>query len=174
MIHKLKTLILSLSLLFSFSIPLLASAPALADSQGQTDINNCIKQGSNIDLTGITGDASTCKNNDVSNTGGTDLTTLVKKIINILSVVVGAVAVIMIIYGGFRYVTSAGNDSAVGSAKNTILYAVVGLVIVALAQIIVHFVLNNITSAGSSGGGSGSSGGTSAPGQSSPGGRGGV
>jgi hypothetical protein len=47
----------------------------------------------------------------------------------------------MIIYGGFRYVTSGGNDASVSGAKNTIIYALIGLVIVALAQVIVHFVL---------------------------------
>ena len=51
----------------------------------------------------------------------------------------------MIIFGGFRYITSGGNDNNVSSAKNTILYAVIGLVIVALSQFIVRFVLNTAT-----------------------------
>lgn len=63
-------------------------------------------------------------------------------IINIFSWIIGAVSVIMIIYGGFRYITSGGNDTGVKDAKNTILYAIIGLVIVALAQIIVNFVLS--------------------------------
>jgi hypothetical protein len=50
----------------------------------------------------------------------------------------------MLIYGGFRYVTSAGNDTAVATAKKTITYALIGLIIVAFAQVIVHFVLNNV------------------------------
>jgi hypothetical protein len=54
---------------------------------------------------------------------------------------VGFVAVIMIIIGGLKYVTYSGDSSNINSAKNTILYAVVGLVVVALAQIIVKFVL---------------------------------
>ena len=69
----------------------------------------------------------------------------IAQIVNILSVVVGIVAVVMMIVGGFRYVTSAGNDQAVKSARNTILYALIGLVIVALAQIIVKFVLHKTT-----------------------------
>jgi hypothetical protein len=52
------------------------------------------------------------------------------------------VAVIMIIYGGFRYITSGGDSNRVGSAKNTLIYAIIGLIIVALAQLIVHFVLS--------------------------------
>jgi TRAP-type C4-dicarboxylate transport system permease small subunit len=67
---------------------------------------------------------------------------MIKKIINILSVIVGVVAVIMIIIGGFRYITSGGSSDKVTGAKNTILYAIIGLIIVALAQVIVRFVLN--------------------------------
>jgi TRAP-type C4-dicarboxylate transport system permease small subunit len=73
----------------------------------------------------------------------TGFTNLLKKIINILSVVIGVIAVIMIIIGGFRYITSGGKQESVTAAKNTILYAIIGLVIVALAQIIVRFVLSN-------------------------------
>ena len=74
----------------------------------------------------------------------TTVNDIIKKVINILSWVVGVVSVIMIIIAGFKYVTSGGNDSSVSSAKNTILYAIVGLVIVALAQVIVRFVLSNL------------------------------
>lgn len=70
------------------------------------------------------------------------LTTLIKLIINIISVVVGVVAVIMIVFGGLKYITSGGESSNVSSAKNTILYAIIGLVVVALAQFIVRFVLD--------------------------------
>ena len=70
-----------------------------------------------------------------------DVATLV---INILSWVVGILSVIMIIIAGFRYVTSGGKNESVTGAKNTILYAIVGLVIVALAQVIVRFVLSNV------------------------------
>jgi hypothetical protein len=52
----------------------------------------------------------------------------------------------MIILGGFKYITSGGDTGNVTGAKNTILYAIVGLVIVALAQIIVRFVLDKTTS----------------------------
>ena len=70
---------------------------------------------------------------------------IVHSIINLLSVVVGIVAVIMIIVGGLRYITSGGSDTSITGAKNTILYAVIGLVIVAMAQIIVRFVLSKLT-----------------------------
>lgn len=62
-------------------------------------------------------------------------------VINIFSIIVGVIAVIMIVYGGFRYITSGGDTTKVTSARNTILYAIIGLIIVALAQFIVKFVL---------------------------------
>lgn len=65
-------------------------------------------------------------------------------VVNILTVIVGITAVIMIIVAGFRFVTSGGDSANVAGAKNTIIYAIVGLIVVALAQVIVHFVLTNI------------------------------
>ncbi len=68
---------------------------------------------------------------------------LFKNIVNVLLFVIGGVAVIMIVVGGLRYVLSNGESSAVTGAKNTILYAVVGLVIALFAYAIVNFVLKN-------------------------------
>lgn len=68
----------------------------------------------------------------------------IKTVISILSLLIGVVAVIMIIIGGFKYIISLGDSSNINSAKNTILYALIGLVVVALAQIIVRFVLTNV------------------------------
>ncbi|MBA3757246.1 TrbC/VirB2 family protein [Candidatus Saccharibacteria bacterium] len=69
---------------------------------------------------------------------------LIRSVINLLSAIVGVIAVIMIIVGGLRYITSGGNDTSVTSAKNTILYAIIGLIIVALAQVLVRFTLSKI------------------------------
>jgi uncharacterized membrane protein len=71
----------------------------------------------------------------------------IRSVINLLSVVIGVIAVIMIMLGGFRYITSGGSSERVTSAKNTIMYALIGLIIVALAQLIVRFVLNESTKA---------------------------
>jgi hypothetical protein len=73
---------------------------------------------------------------------GQGLTDVISAVINWFSWIVGAVSVIMIIYGGFRYITSGGDQNGVTAAKNTLLYAVIGLIVVALSQIIVKFVLN--------------------------------
>lgn len=66
----------------------------------------------------------------------------VTNIINILSAIVGVIAVIMIIIAGFRYITSGGSSEQVSSAKKAIIYAVIGLAIVALAQTITQFVIS--------------------------------
>ena len=64
----------------------------------------------------------------------------IKSLINTLSIVIGAVAVMMIIYGGFKFVTSGGDADGTKTARNTIIYAAVGLAVVLLAQSIVFFV----------------------------------
>lgn len=69
------------------------------------------------------------------------LSNILGTIINILSILVGVVAVIMVIVGGFRFITSGGDSSHTASARNTVIYALIGLVIAALAQVLVHFVL---------------------------------
>lgn len=65
--------------------------------------------------------------------------------INIFSVIIGVAGVIMIMVGGFKYIISSGNDQNVNSAKNTIMFAIIGLVIVAMAQVIVRFVIDEAT-----------------------------
>lgn len=65
----------------------------------------------------------------------------VKNIISLLLVVIGIISVIVIIVGGIRFTTSNGNADQVKSAKNTILYAIVGLVVAIVAFPIVTFVL---------------------------------
>ena len=65
---------------------------------------------------------------------------MAKKIVNIMLTILGILAVIMIIFGGIRYTTSAGDASRVKAAKDTIMYSVVGLVVAILAYAIVNFV----------------------------------
>lgn len=90
-----------------------------------------------------------CSVDDSGQTAAQRVDQIVEQIINIMSLVVGVVAVVMIIIGGFKYVTSGGDSGNVSGAKNTILYAVVGLVVVALAQVIVRFVVDRATLTGS-------------------------
>ncbi len=72
--------------------------------------------------------------------GEIDVSGLVTKGLNYLMYAVAVISVVMIIFGGIRYATSGGNAEKVKSAKNTILYAVVGLAVALLALVIVKFV----------------------------------
>jgi hypothetical protein len=126
--------ILGASLMLSF-VP----AAVLPIAVHADQIGDCLSQGS--DLT--TGTGGPCQPGNTAN-GATKIQDIVTTIVNIFSVIVGIVAVIMIIYGGFKYITSGGDSGNITSAKNTIIYAIIGLVVVALAQFIVQFVLNKV------------------------------
>ena len=73
-------------------------------------------------------------------------------ITNVLLFILGAISVIMIIIGGLRYVISGGNSTNVTAAKNTILYAIVGVIIALLSYAIINFVLGSFTGGSSAGG----------------------
>ncbi len=72
---------------------------------------------------------------------GQQLKPQIANVINVLLFVVGAVAVIMIVLGGLRYVLSNGDSSQITAAKNTVLYSVIGLVVALLGYAIVNFVV---------------------------------
>lgn len=79
------------------------------------------------------------------NCGRDRVNNLFATIVNIMSLLVGMVSIVVIIYGGFKYVTSGGEQGRVANAKGTLLYAVIGLAVAALAQLMVHFVLYQAT-----------------------------
>ena len=91
-------------------------------------------------------DAKSCVQQGVTASGGTggsaDVGTIIKTIVNVLLYILGAVAVIMIVIGGIKYTTSNGDSNAVTSAKNTILYSVIGLVVALFAFAIVNFIVD--------------------------------
>lgn len=76
---------------------------------------------------------------------------VVTTIINTLLFVVGFLSVVMLIIGGIRYVISGGNSAAVTAAKNTILYAIVGLIIALFAYAIINFVIGSLSGGGTGG-----------------------
>ncbi len=87
------------------------------------------------DCTGTNADTAVCKGKSDS-VGG-----LMKTVINTLLFLIGIVSVVVVIIGGFMYVTSTGDASNVTKARNTITYALVGLAIAFLAYAIVNWVL---------------------------------
>jgi multisubunit Na+/H+ antiporter MnhB subunit len=64
---------------------------------------------------------------------------------NIMLFIIGAIAVVMLIIGGIRYVVSSGDQNAVTGAKNTILYAIIGIIVAFLAYAAVNFVTSQIS-----------------------------
>jgi len=67
-----------------------------------------------------------------------------RQITNTILYIVGVIAVIMLIIGGIRYVISGGDAKKVTDAKNTVLYAIIGLVIAVFAYAIVNFVITSL------------------------------
>ena len=85
------------------------------------------------------------KGADMTNSGGSakqDLPDIITTIINVMLFIAGALAVIMIIYGGIRYITAHGDEKQVKVAKDTIVYSVVGLIIAIIAYALVTFIFN--------------------------------
>lgn len=68
-----------------------------------------------------------------------------RTITNVMLFIIGAISVIMLIIGGIRYVVSGGDSTKVQDAKNTILYAIVGVVVAILAYAVVNFVIQSFT-----------------------------
>lgn len=133
MIKKLKQIVVLPALLAMLLVPVFAVNTAGAQIQEHL----C----SGVDLEGPA--AGTCEDGE---TGTAGVQNVVTNIVNWLSWIVGIISVIMIIVGGFRYITSGGASDKVTSAKNTIIYAIIGLIIVALAQFIVRFVIGQAIS----------------------------
>ncbi len=136
MLKRIKNVILSTILASAMFAPI---APlATATVAAQADIETALCAGANLEASAD----ATCEGTDeaVASVNG-----IMTTVINIFSLVVGVVSVIMIIVGGLKYITSGGDSGNVTGAKNTILYAIIGLVIVALAQIIVKFVLAKVS-----------------------------
>jgi hypothetical protein len=77
--------------------------------------------------------------NDCSGSG---VTAVISVAVTILSLVVGIAAVIMIMVSGLKYITSGGDSGKVSSAKSSLIYALVGIAIAALAQLLVHYAIN--------------------------------
>lgn len=143
MLKKIKNTLMTLTVSGFILVPtMLAAVPAVAHAASgtATTTQNSVSQlcqGASLNLAAPPGQQCDSK-------ASTTISNLLKLVLNIISVLVGVTAVIMIVIGGFKYITSGGEFSRVSGAKDTILFAIIGLVVVALAQIIVHFVLSSL------------------------------
>ena len=126
----------------ALALSLVAMAPATVHAQAGGNNNNAQNDCNSV-TSGISHGADCAKpTNAPSNLFGAN--SIFVTITNILLFIIGAIAVIMLIIGGVRYVVSAGDQNAVTSAKNTILYAIIGIVVAFLAYAAVNFVSNQL------------------------------
>ncbi len=108
-----------------------AATPADGGSSGSAKNNVCIG-------IGLTDSGGKCGDN------GAQLTASISAAINILSLAVGIAAVVMLIAAGLKFVTAGGEANKIAGAKNSIIYALIGVIVVALAQFVVRFVLTQV------------------------------
>lgn len=120
--NKIKIIVLSLALMLGVAA---VATPAYVGASAKSEINKGI-------------------NSTGTQTGGKKLDTTIKTIVNVMLFIIGALSVIMIIVGGIRYVTSTGDSSRVKAAKDTVMYAVVGLLVALFAYAIVNFVVDKL------------------------------
>lgn len=78
---------------------------------------------------------------------------IIPRVINLMLFIVGVLAIFMMIYGGIRYVLSGGDNAKVKDAKNTILYAIIGLVVAILGYAVVNWVVSMLGSGAAGGAG---------------------
>lgn len=120
-----------LALGISFALPTLQ--PATANAQCTNDASGGIAGGAN------------CSKSDDQQSDLFGESGIFRIITNVLLFIIGAISVIMLIIGGIRYTISNGDSGAVTNAKNTILYAIIGIVVALLAYAVVNFVLNSFS-----------------------------
>jgi hypothetical protein len=133
-----KRMILMLALAVGLLAPAVAFAASPAPAYASAfNSDNATKQA----CSGINGSES----EGGCSTPGRSLTSIVRVILYLLSAIAGVASVIMIILAGFKFITAAGDAGKVASGRSTLIYAVIGAVVVAMAQFIVQFVLKEVT-----------------------------
>lgn len=120
-------IILTLSLILVFCVSLRPVSAQNLEQACQVDQNSALCQDHRADST------------------GSSLVGVLRSIANLVSIVAGIAGVIMIMLGGFRYIRSSGDPSKTSEAQNTIIYAIIGLIVAAAGQLLVVFVFNRAT-----------------------------
>lgn len=113
----------------TFALPQVVSATPMLFADAKSDICAGI---------GAAGGANGCA------PSGPSVNRIITFAINTLSVIAGIAAVIMIIFAGLKYITSNGEAANINSAKTSLIYAIVGIVIVAVSQFLVQFVIAKV------------------------------
>ena len=142
--------IIKKALLTLMAVPLLslgAGSAVLVTNAAAADCQDSAASGldtSNPDKVGTNGpDSGACSVKTGSQ--NTSFVQTIKLVINIMLFIIGLIAVVMLVIGGIRYATSGGSSEAVKGAKDTILYAIIGIVVAVMAYAVVGFVTQNIS-----------------------------
>ena len=129
MSNKLKSILIS-----TLTVAVMVFGVSIIYQTGNTEIVGAINSEITSGMNATSAGTSTPTNANV----------VIKNVTNTMFFIIGAVSVIMLIYGGIRYTTSGGNANSVTAAKNTVIYSIVGLVIAILAFAVVQFVVNQV------------------------------
>jgi len=134
MLKKIAYLVATLSLIFA---PMLAVGYSYAATSKDAVCGGI----------GLTTDAN---NGCAEDSSSPSVNNVIHAVISIMSYLVGVLSVILVIVSGFKYMTAGGDSGKVKSAKDTLVYALIGVVIAAMAQILVRFVITSTTATPSS------------------------
>ena len=126
MSNKLKSILIS-----TLMVAVMVFGVSIIYQTGNTEIAGAINSEITSGMNATSAGTSTPTNANV----------VIKNVTNTMFFIIGAVSVIMLIYGGIRYTTSGGNANSVTAAKNTIMYSIIGLVVAILAFAVVQFVV---------------------------------
>lgn len=137
MIKKLKTYMATL--FFAATMSLSGLAVPIIGATASASIANQVCQSSQ---TASSSTGGNCNGSTNSQQVSSSVAKIGRSVVNVFSAIIGVIAVIMLVYGGFRYITSGGATEKVGEAKKTLIWAIVGLIVVALAQVIVNLTLS--------------------------------
>ena len=129
MSNKLKSILIS-----TLTVAVMVFGVSIIYQTGNTEIVGAINSEITSGMNATSAGTSTPTNANV----------VIKNVTNTMFFIIGAVSVIMLIYGGIRYTTSGGNANSVTAAKNTIMYSIIGLVVAILAFAVVQFVVNQV------------------------------
>lgn len=134
--------------IFSFSIAIAADVPDAPEPSDPSDFCSSVTTpGSNVPSYCIEYSTTKGAGSDPVNDPDSPITgrnSILATISRVVLLGAGVISVIMIVIGGFRYVVSGGDSSATKGAKETILYALIGLVVAISAQVIVTFILSRL------------------------------
>jgi len=135
----LRRLVLYLS---TFSV-LLFAAPAVANATGVASLFSGACNGPNASQAA---NSAFCKDKNPGHNPLSGNQGIIIKVTRILAIVAGMAAVIIMIVGGIKYITAGGDSNAITAARNTILNALIGLIIIVLAQSIIVYIVKKIVS----------------------------